>query len=150
MIDTARNVFNFAPNIDFRYRFSKVSQLRFMYRGRSSQPSMENLLPIADNSNPLNIRVGNPGLKPAFTHSRCASCYNQHNGSAARNDDTSQLLDHAEQHQQQYGVQRANRRTDHYAQEYQRQLERFRYVRIQYGVEEQEVYGKLFFATQIQ
>ena len=68
MIDTTRNVFNFAPNIDFRYRFSKVSQLRFMYRGRSSQPSMENLLPIADNSNPLNIKVGNPGLKPAFTH----------------------------------------------------------------------------------
>lgn len=68
MVDTTRNVFNFAPNIDFRYRFSKVSQLRFFYRGRSSQPSMENLLPITDNSNPQNIRVGNPGLKPSFTH----------------------------------------------------------------------------------
>lgn len=68
MTDTTRNVFNFAPNIDFRYRFSKVSQLRFTYRGRSSQPSMENLLPIVDNSNPQNIRVGNPGLKPSFTH----------------------------------------------------------------------------------
>ena len=68
MVDTARNVFNFAPNIDFRYRFSKVSQLRFFYRGRSSQPSMENLLPITDNSNPQNIRVGNPGLKPSFSH----------------------------------------------------------------------------------
>lgn len=68
MVDTTRNVFNFAPNIDFRYRFSKVSQLRFTYRGRSSQPSMENLLPIVDNSNPQNIRVGNPGLKPSFSH----------------------------------------------------------------------------------
>ncbi len=68
MTDTTRNVFNFAPNVDFRYRFSKVSQLRFTYRGRSSQPSMENLLPIVDNSNPQNIRVGNPGLKPSFTH----------------------------------------------------------------------------------
>ena len=68
MIDTTCNVFNFAPNIDFRYRFSKVSQLRFQYRGRSSQPSMENLLPITDYSNPLNVRVGNPGLKPSFTH----------------------------------------------------------------------------------
>ena len=68
MVDTTRNVFNFAPNIDFRYRFSKVSQLRFFYRGRSSQPSMENLLPIVDNSNPQNIRVGNPGLKPSFSH----------------------------------------------------------------------------------
>ncbi|MEE0590807.1 MAG: TonB-dependent receptor [Bacteroides stercoris] len=83
MIDTARNVFNFAPNIDFRYRFSKVSQLRFMYRGRSSQPSMENLLPIADNSNPLNIRVGNPGLKPAFTHNM-RLFYNTYNGELQR------------------------------------------------------------------
>lgn len=68
MIDTTRTVFNFAPNIDFRLRFSKVSQLRFTYRGRSDQPSMENLLPITENSNPLNIRIGNPGLKPSFTH----------------------------------------------------------------------------------
>ena len=58
MIDTTRTVFNFAPNMDLRFRFSKVSQLRFTYRGRSSQPTMENLLPITDNSNPLNIRMG--------------------------------------------------------------------------------------------
>lgn len=69
MIDTVRNVINFTPNIDFRYRFSKVSQLRFTYNGRAGQPSMENLLPITDNSNPLNITMGNPGLKPSFTHS---------------------------------------------------------------------------------
>ena len=37
MTDTTRTVFNFAPNLDFRYRFSKVSQLRITYRGRSSQ-----------------------------------------------------------------------------------------------------------------
>ena len=29
---------------------------------------MENLLPIVDNSNPQNVRVGNPGLRPSFTH----------------------------------------------------------------------------------
>ena len=68
MTDTVRNVFNFAPNLDFRYRFSKVSQLRVTYRGRSSQPSMENLLDITDDSNPLNITMGNPGLKPSFNH----------------------------------------------------------------------------------
>ena len=33
MTDTTRTVFNFAPNLDFRYRFSKVSQLRITYRG---------------------------------------------------------------------------------------------------------------------
>lgn len=83
MIDTTRNVFNFAPNIDFRYRFSKVSQLRFMYNGRSGQPSMENLLPIVDNSNPLNIRIGNPGLKPSFTHSM-RLFYNTYNAELQR------------------------------------------------------------------
>ena len=69
-IDTVsiRNVFNFAPNIDFRMRFSKVSQLRVTYRGRSSQPSMENLLPVTDDSNPLSIQTGNPDLKPSFSH----------------------------------------------------------------------------------
>ena len=69
-IDTVstRSVFNFAPNIDFRMRFSKVSQLRITYRGRSSQPSMENLLPVTDDSNPLSIQTGNPDLKPSFSH----------------------------------------------------------------------------------
>lgn len=83
MTDTTRTVFNFAPNLDFRYRFSKVSQLRITYRGRSSQPSMENLLPIVDNSNPLNIRVGNPGLKPSFAHTLRAF-YNTYNAEKQR------------------------------------------------------------------
>ncbi|MBQ8443234.1 MAG: TonB-dependent receptor [Bacteroides sp.] len=65
---TTRNVFNFSPEIDFRYQPQKQTQLRFSYRGRSSDPSMENLLPVTDNSNPLNIRTGNPGLKPSFSH----------------------------------------------------------------------------------
>ena len=63
-----RNVFNFTPTFDFRYNFSKTSQLRINYRGRSSQPSMTDLLPIEDTTDPLNIRRGNPGLKPAFTN----------------------------------------------------------------------------------
>ena len=83
MIDTTRNVFNFAPNLDLRVRFSKVSQWRLTYRGRSSQPSMENLLPIVDNSNPQNIRVGNPGLKPAFTHNM-RLFYNTYNAEKQR------------------------------------------------------------------
>ena len=66
--DTTRNVFNFSPEVDFRYQPQRQTQLRFSYRGRTSDPSMENLLPITDNSNPLNIRTGNPGLKPSFTH----------------------------------------------------------------------------------
>ena len=67
-VDTTRSVFNFSPEVDFRYQPEKQTQLRFTYRGRSSEPGMENLLPITDNSNPLNIRTGNPGLKPSFSH----------------------------------------------------------------------------------
>ena len=65
--DTTRTVTNFAPTADFRWKISKVSQLRLTYRANSSQPSMSDLLDITDDSNPLNIRKGNPGLKPSFT-----------------------------------------------------------------------------------
>ena len=37
------------------------------YNANTSQPSMSDLLDITDNSDPLNIRKGNPGLKPSFT-----------------------------------------------------------------------------------
>ena len=62
-----RSVFNFTPNMDFRYNFNKQTNLRVNYRGRTSQPSMTNLLDITDDSNPLNITKGNPGLKPSFS-----------------------------------------------------------------------------------
>lgn len=63
-----RNVFNYAPNIDFKYTFDKQTNLRVFYRGRTSQPSMTNLLDITDDSNPLYITKGNPELKPSFSH----------------------------------------------------------------------------------
>ena len=62
-----RNVTNISPTLDFRYRFSKMSNLRVNYRGTTSQPSISQLLDITDNSDPLNISKGNPGLKPSFT-----------------------------------------------------------------------------------
>ena len=67
-IDTVRTVFNFTPTMNFRYRWTKQRNLQINYRGRSSQPSMTDLLPITDDSNPLNITMGNPGLKPTFNN----------------------------------------------------------------------------------
>ncbi len=67
-VDTTRTVTNFSPTFDFRYRFSKVSNLRINYRGTTSQPSMSQLLDITDDSDPLNVSKGNPGLKPSFTN----------------------------------------------------------------------------------
>ncbi len=66
-VDTIRTVLNVSPTLDFRYRFSKMSNLRVNYRGTTSQPSISQLLDITDNSDPLNISMGNPGLKPSFT-----------------------------------------------------------------------------------
>ena len=66
-VDTVRTVTNVSPTLDFRYRFSKMSNLRVNYRGTTAQPSISQLLDITDNSDPLNISKGNPGLKPSFT-----------------------------------------------------------------------------------
>ena len=68
-IDTVRTVVNFTPTFDFRYQFHKQSFLRITYRGNTDQPNMMDLLPIRDITNPLNIREGNPGLKPAYNNS---------------------------------------------------------------------------------
>ena len=67
--DTTRTVTNFAPTMDFRWKRSPQSQMRFTYRANTSQPSMSDLLDITDDSNPQNIQKGNPGLKPSFTQS---------------------------------------------------------------------------------
>ena len=65
--DITRNVTNFTPTLDFRWKKSQTGQLRFTYRGRTQQPSMTDLLPIVDDSNPLRITTGNPELDPSFT-----------------------------------------------------------------------------------
>lgn len=67
--EVTRNVFNVAPRVNFKYNFDKNTNVEFRYRGRSSQPSMTNLLDITDDSDPINISKGNPGLKPSFSHS---------------------------------------------------------------------------------
>ena len=66
--DTARNVFNVTPTIDFRYRPNYTTQLQLTYRGTTQQPQMTDLLDITDDSDPLRITKGNPGLKPSFTN----------------------------------------------------------------------------------
>ena len=66
-IDTTRTVVNWSPTANFRWRFSEQGNLRLEYRGSTSQPSMEQLMVITDNTDPLNVNTGNAGLKPSFT-----------------------------------------------------------------------------------
>lgn len=64
-----RHVLNVAPFVRYRYRMGRSRNIGFDYNGRSSQPSMTQLQPVADMTDPLRIVIGNPELKPTFTHS---------------------------------------------------------------------------------
>ena len=66
-VDTIRSVTNFTPTLNMRYRFNQQTNLQVDFRGQTQQPSITQLLEIYDDTNPLNINVGNAGLKPAFT-----------------------------------------------------------------------------------
>ena len=59
---------NILPNARFQYNFSKFKTFSLSYNTSTNQPSMSQLQPVPDNSNPLNIRDGNPDLKQEFNH----------------------------------------------------------------------------------
>ena len=61
-------VISWAPNAMLRYDINDNTELRLFYFGRSAQPSTSQLMPVADNSDPLNVSFGNPYLEPYFTH----------------------------------------------------------------------------------
>ncbi|MDO8995192.1 MAG: outer membrane beta-barrel protein [Sediminibacterium sp.] len=63
-----QNFVNFFPTMNFRYDFSRTKNLRIFYNGRTGQPTAQQLQPVVDNSNPLNITTGNPNLKQQFIH----------------------------------------------------------------------------------
>ncbi|MDR1341572.1 MAG: outer membrane beta-barrel family protein, partial [Prevotellaceae bacterium] len=60
------NVVNFAPIMQFIYRWNRQTSLRINYTGSVSQPSAAQLSNVRDESNPLNITYGNPDLNPSF------------------------------------------------------------------------------------
>lgn len=64
----SRNVVNISPMAQFNYMFDKRTNLRIMYNGRTSQPSIAQLQPIADISDPQNTVIGNPDLNPRYTN----------------------------------------------------------------------------------
>jgi len=49
-----------------RYSFTGSKSMDLSYNTNISEPSMTQLSPVPDNSNPLNIYVGNPDLKPQY------------------------------------------------------------------------------------
>lgn len=73
LINSARNidsrwVWNFAPFLRMRYKMGKSRSFHLNYQGRTSQPTISQLQPVADKSDPMRIVIGNPDLDPTFTH----------------------------------------------------------------------------------
>ena len=67
-IDTTFTVYNWSPNAQIIWDANDYLNVRFFYRGNSSQPNISQLMPVPDNSNPINVSLGNPSLAPYFSH----------------------------------------------------------------------------------
>ena len=66
--DTTMHTIDFQPMIWVNWK-KKEARITFNYSGRTRQPSLSDLMPLTDNSNPLYITRGNPDLKQMFSHS---------------------------------------------------------------------------------
>ena len=56
------------PRMDFQYQFAPSRNLRFGYTAAVNAPNVQQLQPIPDVSDPLNITEGNPDLRPEYAH----------------------------------------------------------------------------------
>ena len=65
-VDTARHTTDWSPEVSFHYTNKRGLTVTASYDGRSRQPSIFDLLQGEDISDPLNVRRGNPGLRPSF------------------------------------------------------------------------------------
>jgi hypothetical protein len=68
LYSSARDVVNYSPFAQLNYRFDKQTFLRINYDGDTNQPSMQQLQPVPDISDPLNTTIGNPELKPTYSN----------------------------------------------------------------------------------
>lgn len=60
---------NHSPRANLTYKIKPSETFSFYYNGAGRAPSLDQLQPIPVNTDPLNIFVGNPSLKPSFNHS---------------------------------------------------------------------------------
>jgi hypothetical protein len=64
-----RSFQNVLPTVRFNYDFTNTKHLRFDYETSVQEPGIQQLQPIVDNSDPVNLYVGNPELRPAYSQS---------------------------------------------------------------------------------
>ena len=60
---------NVLPNAMLNYRFTRQKNLRLMYRTNTNPPSVNQLQAVVNNSNPLQLTIGNPTLRQEYQHS---------------------------------------------------------------------------------
>lgn len=66
--DHERSIVNYAPSLIVDLRDDRGLQYMLHYRGRTGQPSMEQLSPVTIQTSPLSQTTGNPDLLPSFRH----------------------------------------------------------------------------------
>ncbi|MDP1762903.1 MAG: outer membrane beta-barrel protein [Sediminibacterium sp.] len=59
---------NFIPAVSLNYTPKQQRRISFNYIGNTRNPTLQQIQPIIDNIDPLNITIGNPNLKQSFTH----------------------------------------------------------------------------------
>ncbi len=63
-----QNVNAILPKGLFVFNPSNNKRISLRYSTKTDQPTVNFLQPVNDNTNPNNIRIGNPTLKPSYTH----------------------------------------------------------------------------------
>lgn len=63
-----RSFIRLLPSAAVEYAFSGGKNLELRYEAVTREPSMRDLQPFEDNTDPLNVYVGNPDLRPEYTH----------------------------------------------------------------------------------
>ena len=61
-----RQFINWFPQASYIYKFSQQSAFRANYTGQTQQPTISQIQPVKDNTNPLYVTLGNPNLIPSF------------------------------------------------------------------------------------
>ena len=63
-----QNFNNLLPRLSYQFKPSMSKRMGIYYTTSSSQPSINDLQPVVDNSNPNRTQEGNPTLKPNYVH----------------------------------------------------------------------------------
>jgi hypothetical protein len=75
--ELTRNFYNWTPQASYQYKFSQQKSFRLSYNGNTTQPNINQIQPVRVNTDPLNITIGNPNLRPSFSN-RVSLSYNSY------------------------------------------------------------------------